>query len=140
MACQEYMKLICGKHGRGEEQFKALLDEKIRTLQEHNEDILRKRQLLSERRFEEWMSDQETFFRHLEKIEKKVQAMEKKMQKALDNKKDKTEAHLAMQHTRKQDEEYQARQRAKRIMDKFETSGKQVEQYMQDQAHELMLK
>ncbi len=25
-------------------------------------------------------------------------------------------------------------------MDKFETSGKQVEQYMQDQAHELMLK
>jgi hypothetical protein len=39
------------------------------------------------------MSDQETFFRHLEKIEKKVQAMEKKMQKALDNKKDKTEAH-----------------------------------------------
>ncbi len=57
MACQEYMKLIYGKHGRGEEQFKALLGEKIRTLQEHNEDILRKRQLLSERRFEEWMSD-----------------------------------------------------------------------------------
>ena len=25
-------------------------------------------------------------------------------------------------------------------MDKFETSGKQVEQYMQEQAHELMLK
>jgi hypothetical protein len=52
--------------------------------------------MLSERRFEEWMSDQETFFRHLDKIEKKVQAMEKKMQKALDNKKDKTDAHLAM--------------------------------------------
>jgi hypothetical protein len=33
------------------------LDEKIRTLQEHNEDILRKRQMLSERRFEEWMAD-----------------------------------------------------------------------------------
>ena len=82
------------------------MDEKIRMLQDHNEDILRKRQLLSERRFEEWMSDQETFFRHLDKIEKKVQAMEKKMQKALDNKKDKTDAHLAMQHTRKQDEEF----------------------------------
>lgn len=93
MAGQEYMKLIYGKLGRGEEQFKALLGEKIRMLQEHNEDILKKRQFLSERRFEEWMSDQETFFRHLEKIEKKVQAMEKKMQKALDNKKDKTEAH-----------------------------------------------
>jgi hypothetical protein len=37
------MKLIFGKHGRGEEQLKALLGEKIRTLQEHNEDILRKR-------------------------------------------------------------------------------------------------
>lgn len=32
--------------------------------------------------------------------------MEKKMKKALDNKKDKTEALLAMQHTRKQDEEF----------------------------------
>ncbi len=57
LACQEYMKLIYGKHFRGEEQLKALLDEKIRTLQEHNEDILRKRQMLSERRFEEWMAD-----------------------------------------------------------------------------------
>lgn len=57
LACQEYMKLIQGKHGRGDEQLKELLDEKIRALQEHNEDILRKRQLLSERRFEEWMAD-----------------------------------------------------------------------------------
>lgn len=57
LACQEYAKLIYGKQFRGEEQLKALLDEKIRTLQEHNEDILRKRQMLSERRFEEWMTD-----------------------------------------------------------------------------------
>lgn len=86
------------------------------------------------------MHDQESFFRHLDKIEKKVQAMEKKMQKTLEGKKDKHNSHLEMQHHRKMDEEYQAKQRAKRIMEKFETSGKQVEQYMQEQAHELMLK
>ena len=51
------MKTIHSKHGRGEEQAKALLDEKIKTVQEHNEDILHKRQLLSERRFDEWMTD-----------------------------------------------------------------------------------
>jgi hypothetical protein len=32
------------------------------------------------------------------------------------------------------------RQRAKRIMEKFESSGKAVEDYMKEQAHELMLK
>jgi hypothetical protein len=32
--------------------------------------------------------------------------MEKKMQKALENKKDKTSEHLAMQLSRKQDEEF----------------------------------
>jgi hypothetical protein len=32
--------------------------------------------------------------------------MEKKMKKALDNKKDKTETHLQMQLSRKNDEEY----------------------------------
>ena len=83
-----------------------MLEEKIRMLQEHNEDILQKRQVLSERRFEEWMQDQEKFFNHLDKIEKKVQAMEKKMKKAIDNKKDKTETLLQMQLSRKQDEEY----------------------------------
>lgn len=41
---------------------------------------------------------------------------------------------------RKADEDYQMRQRAKRIMEKFESSGKAVEDYMKDQAHELMLK
>ena len=51
------MQSIHAKHGRGEEQAKALLEEKIRMLQEHNEDILQKRQVLSERRFEEWMQD-----------------------------------------------------------------------------------
>ena len=56
-SCQEYMKSIHSKHGRSEEQAKALLDDKIKMLQEHNEDILHKRQLLSERRFEEWMTD-----------------------------------------------------------------------------------
>ena len=65
-------------------------------MQEHNEEILRKRQLLSERRFEEWMADQESFFRHLDKIEKKVAAMEKKMQKTLESKKDKQNSHLEM--------------------------------------------
>ena len=100
------MQSIHAKHGRSEEQAKALLEEKIRMLQEHNEDILQKRQVLSERRFEEWMQDQEKFFNHLDKIEKKVQAMEKKMKKALDNKKDKTETHLQMQLSRKNDEEY----------------------------------
>lgn len=56
-ACHDYMNLIHSKHGRGEEQYKALMEEKIRLLQEHNEDILQKRQQLSERRFEEWMQD-----------------------------------------------------------------------------------
>ena len=56
-SCQDYMQSIHAKHGRGEEQAKALLEEKIRMLQEHNEDILQKRQVLSERRFEEWMQD-----------------------------------------------------------------------------------
>ena len=138
--CREAMKSIEVKLDQSTQAQKALLSEKVKTLQEHNEDILRKRQLLSERRFEEWMQDQEGFFRHLEKIEKKVQAMEKKMQKTLESKKDKQSTHLEMQHHRKMDEEYQAKQRAKRIMEKFETSGKQVEQYMQEQAHELMLK
>ena len=52
------------------------------------------------------MQDQESFFRHLDKIEKKVQAMEKKMQKTLEGKKDKHNSHLEMQHHRKMDEEY----------------------------------
>jgi hypothetical protein len=41
---------------------------------------------------------------------------------------------------RKADEEYQQRQRAKRIMEKFESSGKAVEDFMREQAHELALK
>jgi len=41
---------------------------------------------------------------------------------------------------RKQDEDYQMRQRARKIMEKFESSGKAVEDYMKEQAHELMLK
>ena len=41
---------------------------------------------------------------------------------------------------RKDDEDYNLRQKARRIMEKFEASGKQVEQFMKDQAHDLMLK
>lgn len=32
------------------------------------------------------------------------------------------------------------KQRAKKIMEKFDTSGKAVEEFMKEQAHELMLK
>jgi len=100
------MKSIEVKLDQSTQAQRALIQEKVKMVQEHNDDIIRKRQLLSERRFEEWMQDQETFFRHLDKIEKKVQAMEKKMQKTLESKKDKANTHLEMQHHRKQDEEY----------------------------------
>ena len=49
-------------------------------------------------------------------------------------------SHFDSQHRRKADEDYQLRQRGKRIMDKFESSGKAVEVFMAEQAHELMLK
>lgn len=41
----------------------------------------------------EWMNEQETFIRHQEKIEKKVAAMEKKMNKTLQENKEKRENH-----------------------------------------------
>ena len=41
----------------------------------------------------EWMNEQENFIRHQEKIEKKVAAMEKKMNKTLQENKEKRENH-----------------------------------------------
>lgn len=41
---------------------------------------------------------------------------------------------------RKKSEDYEMKLRAKRIMEKFESSGKAVEDFMREQAHELMLK
>jgi hypothetical protein len=69
------------------------LAERARAAVDHNDDVVRKRAHLSERRFEEWMSEQEQFVRHYEKIEKKAQEMEKKMKKTLEGKKDKNEQH-----------------------------------------------
>lgn len=89
---------------------------------------------------QDWMGDQERFFRHQDKIEKKVAAMEKKMSLALQANKDKRQQHLDSQHLRKADEEHQQRQRARRIMERFESSGKAVEDFMREQAHELALK
>jgi hypothetical protein len=66
--------------------------------------------------------------------------MEKKMLQTLQANKDKKQSHFNGQHMRKADEDYQQRQRSKRIMDKFESSGKAVEDFMREQAHELMLK
>ena len=48
--------------------------------------------------------------------------------------------HLATQHMRKAEEDYQMRMRARKVMEKFDSSGKAVEDFMKDQAHDLMLK
>ena len=86
------------------------------------------------------MADQESFIRHQEKIENKVIAMEKKMQTALKANKEKRENNSHGQHSRKADAEYKMQQLAKHVMEKFETSGKAVESFVKEQAHELMLK
>lgn len=86
------------------------------------------------------MSEQESFLRHMEKIDKKVATMEKKMNQSLQANKDKKQGHLATQHMRKAEEDYQMRMRARKVMEKFDSSGKAVEDFMKDQAHDLMLK
>lgn len=52
--------------------------------------------------------------------------MEKKMHQALQSNKEKKHAQDHSHTVRKQDEDFQMRQRAKRIMEKFESSGKAV--------------
>jgi hypothetical protein len=128
------------KIDRCEAKQRMILSEKIGRVQEHNHEVVEKIQLTHEKRFEEWMRDQESFFRHLDKIEKKVAAMEKKMNQALQANKEKRQNHLDGQHLRKKDEEHLMKMRARKIMEKFASSGKAVEDYMKEQAHELMLK
>lgn len=41
---------------------------------------------------------------------------------------------------RKADEEHQMRMRARKVMEKFESSGKAVQEFMKEQARELALK
>ena len=58
--------------------------------------------------------------------------MEKKMNQTLQANKEKKEKHFEGQNHRKDHEDYLMRQRAKRIMEKFESSGKAVEDYMKE--------
>lgn len=76
----------------------------------------------------------------MEKIDKRAAAMEKKMLNTLSANKEKKQSHLDSQAMRKADEEHQMRLRARKIMEKFESSGKAVQEFMKEQAHELALK
>lgn len=48
------------------------MNEKIRLYQDNNDEIVRKRAQLSERRFEEWLQEQDDFMKYVEKQEKKL--------------------------------------------------------------------
>ena len=138
--CQMVAKTVNERLERGDQNLREIMNEKIRLYQDHNDEIVRKRAQLSERRFEEWLSEQDDFMRYVQKQEKKLADQEKKRKKNLDDKKDKHHAQIEKQHHIKADEEYNMRQKHRKIMEKFETSGKLVEKFMKEQAHELMLK
>lgn len=127
--CQYVAKVVTERLERGDQNLREVMNEKIRMIQDHNDEIVRKRAQLSERRFEEWMEEQGEFMRYIQKQEKKHQDIEKKKAKNLEAKKDKHAAHIESQHQRKSDEDYNMRQKHRKIMEKFETSGKLVEKF-----------
>lgn len=66
------MRILDNKFERSGEKARFFLQEKVGKIQEHNNEVIEKKQLTQERRFQEWMIEQESFIRHSEKIEKKV--------------------------------------------------------------------
>lgn len=86
--CQTVAKVVTERLERGDQNLREVMNEKIRMIQDHNEEIVRKRAQLSERRFEEWMEEQGEFMRYIQKQEKKLQDKEKKKKTNLTAKKD----------------------------------------------------
>jgi hypothetical protein len=76
--CQQVAKIVSERLERGDQNFRELMNEKLRMIQDHNDEIVRKRAQLSEKRFEEWMEEQAEFARYIQKQEKKHQEIEKK--------------------------------------------------------------
>lgn len=105
-ACREYLKVLESKIARTEEKHRLNLTEKVERIQEHNMDVLEKNQLTHDRRFQEWMSEQETFFRHLQKIDQQLAKKNKKEKDAKGNHQEKLEHKMQTLNMRKADEEH----------------------------------
>lgn len=58
----------------------------------------------------------------------------------MEHKKDGNNQRVEKQQQLKADEEYNTRQKNRRILEKQEASTKLVQKFMEEQAHELMLK
>lgn len=79
--CQQVAKIVSERLERGDQNQREIMNEKLRMIQDHNDDIVKKRVQLSEKRFEEWMQEQEDFAKYIQKQEKKHQEIEKRKQK-----------------------------------------------------------
>ena len=63
-ACREYLRVLEGKIMRSDEKQRVIMNEKVGRIHEHNEDVLERKAHVEEKRFQEWMQEQESFLRH----------------------------------------------------------------------------